>query len=114
MNKFPEHEVKLYVMTDLWGAISKSKDIGQVRLNKCQAYVCKPSADEDFVYLESYGTIVAVYDRYEDALYDVLRTEYGFTKTSAQHISKFEKLVEPAKLYRTYYKDDKMMYRRIY
>lgn len=41
--------------------------------------------------LRSYNTIVAFIDVQTDTLYDVLRLVYGYTSTSAQHISKFEK-----------------------
>lgn len=39
--------------------------------------------------LRSYNTIVAFIDVQTDTLYDVLRLVYGYTSTSAQHISKF-------------------------
>lgn len=41
--------------------------------------------------LRSYNTIVAFIDVQTDTLYDVLRMVYGYTSTSAQHISKFSK-----------------------
>ena len=41
--------------------------------------------------LRSYQTIVAFIDPATDTLYDVLRYVYGYTSTSAQHISKFSK-----------------------
>ena len=41
--------------------------------------------------LRSYNTIVAFIDVQTDTLYDVLRLVYGYTSTSAQHISKFSK-----------------------
>lgn len=37
----------------------------------------------------SYDTIVACIDKSSGTLVDVLRTEYGYTATSAQHITKF-------------------------
>jgi hypothetical protein len=39
--------------------------------------------------LRSYDTIVAFVDPRTNTLYDVLRLVYGYTATSAQHISKF-------------------------
>ena len=39
--------------------------------------------------LRSYNTIVAFIDPRTNTLYDVLRLVYGYTATSAQHISKF-------------------------
>ena len=40
--------------------------------------------------LVSYGTPIAVYTPY-GSLYDCLRVVYGYTATSSQHISKFQK-----------------------
>ena len=45
---------------------------------------------DDFYFLRSYDTIVAFIDKSTDTLYDVLRYVYGYTATSAQHISKFD------------------------
>lgn len=56
------------------------------RLNHCNAYICYL---DHYVFLKSYNTIVAFFDYYNYILYDVLRYEYGYTSTSAQHISKF-------------------------
>lgn len=39
--------------------------------------------------LRSYATVIAVYDTQNDTLYDFLRYVYGYTTTSAQHITKF-------------------------
>lgn len=39
--------------------------------------------------LRSYRTVVAIIDHSTDTLYDFLRYVYGYTSTSAQHISKF-------------------------
>ena len=56
-----------------------------------QLYRC--SADwtvlGDWVILRSYSTIVAAYNRETDELFDFLRMVYGYTATSAQHITKF-------------------------
>ena len=41
--------------------------------------------------LTSYHTVVAIIDHSTDTLYDFLRYVYGYTSTSAQHISKFSK-----------------------
>ena len=56
------------------------------RLRSCKAWVYET---ESFYLLESYRTIVAVIDKSTNDLYDALRTVYGYTATSAQHISKF-------------------------
>lgn len=61
------------------------KDLG--RLRTCSAGVYET---DNFYLLRSYRTIIAVIDKRTDTLYDVLRIVYGYTATSAQHISKFE------------------------
>ena len=58
------------------------------RLHTCKAVVVET---ENYYILQSYRTTVAVIDKRTDTLYDVLRYVYGYTATSAQHISKFEK-----------------------
>lgn len=56
------------------------------QLRSCKAYVMET---ESYYVLKSYSTIVAFIDKETDTLYDVLRLVYGYTSTSAQHISKF-------------------------
>ena len=56
------------------------------RLRSCSAEVGETS---DFYVLRSYSTIIAVIEKDTDILYDFLRYVYGYTATSAQHISKF-------------------------
>lgn len=56
------------------------------RLRTCSAEV---GITEDFYLLWSYRTNIAVIDRKTGILYDYLRKVYGYTATSAQHISKF-------------------------
>lgn len=58
------------------------------RLRTCQAYVYETSS---FYVLRSYNTVVAIIDKSSDICYDFLRGVYGYTSTSAQHISKFDK-----------------------
>lgn len=60
----------------------------RTRLRTCSAVVIET---EHYFILQSYLTLVAVIDKATDVLYDVLRYAYGYTSTSAQHISKFEK-----------------------
>ena len=54
-------------------------------------YSCKAEVIWTIHYeiLCSYNTIVACSEKSSGTLVDVLRTEYGYTATSAQHISKF-------------------------
>lgn len=63
------------------------------RLRSCSAEVA-PVMDAEtgelmYYVLRSYRTIVAAIDVSNDTLYDFLRYVYGYTSTSAQHISKF-------------------------
>ena len=65
------------------------------RLRSCSAEVA-PVIDSEtgellYYVLRSYNTIVAAIDVRTDTLYDFLRYVYGYTSTSAQHISKFSK-----------------------
>ena len=57
-----------------------------MRLRKCNAYV---SCIGKWLVLSSYGTDVAIIDIQTGILYDFLRLVYGYTATSARHISKF-------------------------
>lgn len=52
--------------------------------------------------LVSYKTIVAFINKDESTLYDVLRRTYGYTATSAQHISKFANIHKLNNVYRWY------------
>lgn len=58
------------------------------KLRTCQACVIET---EHYYILRSYRTFVAAIAKDADVLYDFLRFTYGYTSTSAQHISKFEK-----------------------
>ena len=63
------------------------------QLRKCSASVA-PAVDKEtgevmYYVLCSYCTIVAIIDTQTNTLYDFLRYVYGYTATSAQHISKF-------------------------
>lgn len=56
------------------------------RLRSCTAWVKKTPS---YYLLVSYNTTIACIDKENDVLYDFLRYVYGYTATSAQHISKF-------------------------
>lgn len=56
------------------------------RLRSCQAFTVET---DNYIYLKSYNTIIAVIDKTTDTLYDLLRGVYGYTATSAKHIAKF-------------------------
>lgn len=55
------------------------------RLDYCKAWI---GSCEGFIFLVSYNTLVAFID-YRGNFYGVLRLVYGYTATSAKHISKF-------------------------
>lgn len=55
-------------------------------LRSCSASVLET---ENFFILRSYSTLIAAIEKSSDTLVDVLRTEYGYTSTSAQHVAKF-------------------------
>ena len=59
----------------------------------CKLYSCNAEIWEcsGILILVSYGTPIAVFAPEDGSLYDCLRVVYGYTATSAQHISKFEK-----------------------
>lgn len=56
------------------------------RLRTCNAFVIET---ENAYLLKSYNTLIAALSKHTLELYDVLRREYGYTATSAQHIAKF-------------------------
>lgn len=58
------------------------------QLNNCKATVYDT---QNYYILKSYNTVVAAIDKNTDTCYDWLRLVYGYTATSAQHISKFMK-----------------------
>ena len=58
------------------------------QLRSCSAEVAQIG---NWYVLRSYRTIVAIIATQTNTLIDFLRYVYGYTSTSAQHISKFEK-----------------------
>ena len=60
---------------------------------RCRLYSCNAEIWEfsGILILVSYGTPSAVFAPDDGSLYDCLRVVYGYTATSSQHISKFEK-----------------------
>ena len=56
------------------------------RLRSCSAWVFET---DNFYLLKSYDTFIAAIDKRSNTTVDVLRLVYGYTSTSAQHISKF-------------------------
>lgn len=76
----------LAVYKEVYNSIRYADEIEWKRLRSCQAYVATLGK---YSILKSYDTIIAVIDHNTDILYDFLRYVYGYTSTSAQHISKF-------------------------
>lgn len=68
-----------------------------MRLRSCNAYVSRIGK---WLVLTSYNTIVAIIDCQTGVLYDFLRLVYGYTATSAQHISKFAHDYSVLEIYR--------------
>lgn len=58
------------------------------QLRSCTAWVAET---DNYYLLRSYDTIIACIEKSSDTLVDVLRVVYGYTATSAHHISKFGK-----------------------
>jgi len=56
------------------------------KLRSCSAWV---EETKDFFILRSYNPIVAFINKYTGHKFDILRYVYGYTSTSAHHISKF-------------------------
>lgn len=82
--------VNRYVISEFNTINSKDFDGGylieQKRLRTCKAYVLEYS---NVIFLISYDTIVAIINKNQRYMLDVLRYVYGYTATSAQHIAKF-------------------------
>ena len=66
----------------------ESGDVICKRLRTCQAWVYET---QNYYLLKSYDTLIACIRKDNDTMCDVLRTEYGYTSTSCQHIAKFRK-----------------------
>lgn len=67
------------------------------RLRTCSAEVLELY---DYAILRSYNTIIACVNLNTGVGYDLLRLEYGYTATSAQHIAKFFNDYSAKKRYR--------------
>jgi hypothetical protein len=89
MKKNEQIEVNAYVeniVNDINALISTSSPPAWYRLYHCRAEWGQVG---DWMLLRSYSTIVAAYNVETDEFFDFLRLAYGYTATSAQHISKF-------------------------
>lgn len=81
INKKVEYELEHYNgITSNW----EIKGVG--RLCHCQAFVYETHF---YFILRSYNTVVAIINKSNMELYDFSRYVYGYTATTAQHITKF-------------------------
>lgn len=74
------------LQSDRGAWFDESKALSTERLRFCTAYVYETP---NFYLLKSYRTFIACIEKSTDTCVDVLRFEYGYTSTSAQHIAKF-------------------------
>ena len=88
MNKNQQQAMNDYVLKnyDVFRDTIATEFLKWNRLRSCSAYVAET---KDFFILKSYNTIVAFINKYSGQKFDFLRYVYGYTSTSAQHISKF-------------------------
>ena len=68
------------------------------RLDHCTAWTAEVG---EYEVLKSYNTIIAIIHKPTGVMYDVLRYVYGYTATSAKHISKFRRSAYTALTYRS-------------
>lgn len=87
MNKALQEKANAQVMhaIEKFNALNESS-ISVKKLRSCNA---KVREYDDYFLLVSYSTTVALIDKSTGIMYDFLRWAYGYTSTSAQHISKF-------------------------
>lgn len=96
--EFIQSFINDFELNSAQGAVSIGKS---ERLYNCNASVYQLPG---FKILKSYETVIAIYDEENNTVYDILRLIYGYTATSAQHISKFQRFVgnEHTKMLRWY------------
>lgn len=70
---------------DQW--LQEDGNISPKKLRSCNAVIYETT---DYYILQSYETFIAVIVKSNNTLIDMLRNVYGYTATSAQHISKFK------------------------
>ena len=73
-----------------WRKVCKSMELSQIQpYGRLRTYNAQVYVNSDYYILMSYNTIVAAVRKSDGLCVDVLRWVYGYTPTSAQHISKF-------------------------
>ena len=88
MTQIRENVTAMHLFNDAKADAAASGTSDPIRLRSCNARVY---ATPNYFILMSYWTTVAVINRNSGEAADVLRAVYGYTATSAQHISKFFK-----------------------
>lgn len=79
-----------------------NRSVSWHRLYNCNARYC---VTDNYAILQSYSTIIAVQNLDTACCYDLLRCEYGYTATSAQHVSKFKHFFRALNTYTWRYVD---------
>lgn len=89
--KKEEQRKENYVVEEEFKALESAlpvwKFLGDIEFKRLRTCNAKVGVFQDYTILVSYCTIVAFIK--DKILYDVLRYNYGYTATSAQHIAKF-------------------------
>lgn len=97
MKKQEQKEMNEYVLNFI--EIFNEKDekpISVRRFDYCQAQIIET---ESYYVLRSYQSLVAVFSKKTNIGYDFLRYVYGYTASSAKHISKFFKVFGVTNIY---------------
>lgn len=87
--RFEQELINQIVETNIEKAEAECVMHGFISLNRVISCSAKVYETENYYFLKSYNTFVAMIDKTTDTLYDFLRMVHGNTSTSAQHISKF-------------------------
>ena len=92
MKKTEQDTINFIVNINMETALQEYKEEKPkpARLRTCQASVYETS---NYYLLKSYNTFIACMEKKTETVYDALRTVYGYTATSAKHISKFDALI---------------------
>lgn len=85
-NQLFENSVATAIYNAACNEFDATRECKYNRLRSCSAYVYET---ENYYILRSYDTLVAVIQKQSNICVDVLRYVYGYSATSAQHISKF-------------------------
>ena len=93
---YRDFKESLFLDEFYWGKNFSLMSSEWFQLGSCKAYTCNKG---NYIILKSYNTIVAFIDVHERVLYDVLRVVYGYTATSAKHISKFKNMYRDCAVY---------------